>query len=237
MIDGGQRSILPSPVIASRTSHFHAHVERDTGETYFGRPLLGRASEKWSMHISRRVNGADGLFAGVAVAAIDLDYLKRFYQSVSLGMESVIQLIGADGIVRVRSSDAGITAGHDASGMRWFQEIRNGRQLGTYLEASPLDQVRRIVSYRVVEGRPLIVTVGIAESDVADRVRSIARDYYLGAGGITLLSATMLHPRLMLRRQRDRTELEQSEQRLPQRIEQALSLTSLRAYFSASVER
>jgi len=207
----------PSPVISlSDRPHFRVHLDRDTGEPFIGKPLLGRVSQRWSMHVSRRVNGADGSFAGVAVAAIDLDYLKRFYQSVSLGMDSVIQLIGADGIVRVHSSGAGITAGQDASGMKLFQEIRGGKQLGTHPEASPIDQVRRVVSYRVVEGRPLVVTVGIAESDVADRVRSISQHYYLGAGVITLLLAAMLaSAAVMLRRQRRiAQELEQSEQRL-----------------------
>ena len=207
----------PSPVISlSDRPHFRAHLDRDTGEPFIGKPLLGRVSQRWSMHVSRRVNGADGAFAGVAVAAIDLDYLKRFYQSVSLGMDSVIQLIGADGIVRVHSSGAGITAGQDASGMKLFQEIRDGKQLGTHPEASPMDQVRRVVSYRVVEGRPLIVTVGIAESEVTDRGRSIAQHYFLGAGGITLLLAAMLASAgVMVRRQRRiAQELEQSEQRL-----------------------
>jgi len=207
----------PAPVInLADRPHFRAHVERDIGEPFFGKPLLGRVSQKWSMHISRRVNGADGSFAGVVVASIDLDYLMRFYRSVSLGKDSVIKLIGSDGIVRVRSGDAGITAGQDASGMRLFQDLRARVRLGTYSEASPFDQVRRIVSYRVVEGRPLIVTVNIAEKEVIDRSRSIARHYYLGAGGITLLLAVMLASAgLMLRRQRRiGRELEQSEQRL-----------------------
>ena len=220
LIDARGNLLVNSPPAAvislADRPHFSVHLERDTGEPYFGKPLLGRVSDKWSMHISRRVNGGDGSFAGVAVAAIDLDYLKRFYQSVSLGRESVIQLIGADGVVRVRSSDSGISAGQDASGMQLFREIREGRQLGTYVEVSPIDQVRRIVSYRVVEGRPLIVTVGMAESDVAGRVRAIARDYYLGAGGITLLIAAMLASAIVLLRRQRRIarELEQSEQRL-----------------------
>jgi len=201
--------------------HFRAHVERDSGRPFLGEPLLGRVSQKWSMHVSRRVNAADGSFAGVVVASIDLDYLRRFYQSVRLGGDGFIELIGNDGIVRVRSSDGGISAGQDASGMKLFEDLRNGFRVGTYSAASPLDQVRRIVSYRAVEGHPLVVTVNIAEKEVLDRVQSITRHYYLGAGGITLLLAVMLASAgLMLRRQRRiGRELEQSEQRLSLALE------------------
>lgn len=100
--------------------------------------------------------------------------------------------------------------------MRLFRELRAGLGLGTYSEASPFDQVRRIVSYRVVEARPLIVTVNIAEREILDRSRALARHYYFGAGGITLLLAVMLASAgLMLRSQRRiGRELAQSEQRL-----------------------
>ena len=183
----------PAPVISlADRPHFRAHVERDSGKPFLGEPLLGRVSQKWSMHVSRRVNAADGSFAGVVVESIDLDYVKRFYQSVSLGKDGVIELIGNDGIVRVRSSDDGISAGQDASGMKLFQDLRDGSRLGTYSAVSPIDQVRRIVSYRVVEGHPLVVTVNMAEKVVLERVQPIARHYYLGAGGMTLLLAVML---------------------------------------------
>ena len=207
----------PAPVInLADRPHFRAHVERDTGKPFLGKPLLGRVSQKWSMHLSRRVNAADGSFAGVVVASIDLDYLKHFYQSVSLGKDGVIELIGNDGIVRVRSGDEGITAGQDASGMKLFQDLRDGSRLGTYSAVSPIDQVRRIVRYRAVEGHPLVVTVNIAEKEVLDRVQPIARHYYLGAGGMTLLLAVMLAlTDLMVNRQRRLgRELVESEQRL-----------------------
>ena len=206
-----------APVISlADRPHFRAHVERDSGKPFLGEPLLGRVSQKWSMHVSRRVNTAAGSFAGVVVASIDLDYLKRFYQSVSLGKDGIIELIGNDGIVRVRSSDEGISAGQDASGMKLFQDLRDGSRLGTYSAVSPIDQVRRIVSYRVVEGHPLVVTVNISEKEVLGRVQPIARHYYLGAGGMTLLLAVMLAlTSLMVNRQRRiGRELVESEQRL-----------------------
>lgn len=207
----------PAAVISlADRPHFRAHVESDSGKPFFGNPLLGRVSQKWSMHVSRRVNAADGSFAGVAVASLDLDYLKRFYRSVSLDKEGMIQLIGNDGIVRVRSSDEGITAGQDASRMQLFREIRNGSRLGTYRAASPADGVRRIVSYRVLDGYPLIVAVSVGEEEALKDAQATTRIYYLGASGITLLLTVMLVATgLMMRRQRRiGKELEQSEQRL-----------------------
>jgi diguanylate cyclase (GGDEF)-like protein/PAS domain S-box-containing protein len=208
---------MPTPVVSvADLPHFRAHVDADSGKPFFGQPLLGRVSKRWSMHLSRRVNAPDGSFAGVVTAAISLDYLKRFYQSVSLGKSGVIQLIGDDGIVRVRSSDDGTSAGQNVSGAKLFRDFRAGHRRGTYNESSPLDAERSIVSYRAVEGQPLVVAVSIGEKAVLDQAQAIARNYYLGAGGITLLLAVMFTSTgLMVQRQRRiARELIESEHRL-----------------------
>ena len=83
----------------------------------------------------------------------------------------MIQLIGNDGIVRVRSSDGGITAGQDASRMQLFRELRNGSRLGTYRESSPARQTRSILSYRVRRGHPLIVRSASARRRCSRRRR------------------------------------------------------------------
>ena len=58
--------------------------------------------------------------------------------------------------------------------MKLFQDLRDGSRLGTYSAAASVDQVQRIVSYRSVEGHPLVVTVSIGEKEVLEHVRVIA---------------------------------------------------------------
>ncbi len=69
--------------------HFRAHIERDSGALFVGPPQIGRVSGRWSVNVSRRVNHADGSFAGVVIAGIDVEYFNRFYKEVDLGAQDV----------------------------------------------------------------------------------------------------------------------------------------------------
>ena len=86
----------------SDRDHFKVHVAADTGELFISKPLLGRASGKWSIQLSRRISRADGQFAGVAVLSIDPGYFTHFYGELNLGPKGLHALYGLDGIARAR---------------------------------------------------------------------------------------------------------------------------------------
>ncbi len=95
-------STLPlSPGVSiADLAHFRAHVERDSGELFINKPVLGRVSGKWSFHLSRRINRPDGAFGGVAIVAVDLSYWSRLLQEGNFGEASAIALVGQDGVAR-----------------------------------------------------------------------------------------------------------------------------------------
>src|SRR5450432_1233214 len=99
-------SNLPSfqPVNLAYREHFQVHVNQDSGLLFISKPVLGKASGKWSLNISRRVNKPDGSFGGVIVISVDPYYFSSFYKQVDLGAKGLISLVGRDGIVRARQS-------------------------------------------------------------------------------------------------------------------------------------
>ena len=89
----------------SDREHFKVHQAADTQALYVSQVVLGRASGKWSMQLTRRINKPDGSFAGVAVVSVNTDYFTRFYDELRLPEKSVAALAGLDGEIRLMQQD------------------------------------------------------------------------------------------------------------------------------------
>ena len=101
----------PKPVDPSDREHFRVHIEKDTNTLFISKPIMGRASGKWSIQMSRRINKPDGSFGGVVVISVDPFYFSDFYSGVDLGVGGVGSLLGLDGFVRARRAGADKTGG------------------------------------------------------------------------------------------------------------------------------
>ncbi len=158
----------PGPIDLSDREHFRVHVADDSGKLFIGKPVVGRVSNKWSIQLSRRLNGPDGSFAGVLVFSLDPSYLTRLYQDVDVGESGFILLAGLDGVVRAYAGKGGLggvglgTSLADTGVMRQA----NSAPISTSVGPSAVDGVERIVGYRLVRGYPLVVMVGYGLSDV-----------------------------------------------------------------------
>lgn len=171
------------PFVAADVSdreHFFVHKNYDNKELFISKPLLGKASGKWSIQMTRRINKPDGSFGGVAVVSVDPFYFTDFYKQINLGKNAVVSLIGNDGIVRARQMEDHTELGQDLTGSP-LMKLLEQHDAGSYITNSAIDGVKRIYSYRTVSGYPFVVVVGIGEKEVlADLNQQILRDCLLG---------------------------------------------------------
>ena len=89
-----------APLDLSDREHFQAHVNTKSDELFIGKPVMGRATGKWSLQLTRKLRKADGSFGGVIVASIDPAFVEKFYHSINLGPQDGITLRGLDGVIR-----------------------------------------------------------------------------------------------------------------------------------------
>ena len=146
--------------------HFEYHRMADRWELFIGKQFVGRVSGKASIHLSRRLNNADGDFAGVVIAAIDPLFFTRFYQDMELPPDTVVRVVGLDGWVRAsRDPDEPKTSPNLRKvGVLFKYREQNGN--GHYTSIGAVSGKIRFFSYRSMSDYPLIVQVGI-DSQVA----------------------------------------------------------------------
>jgi two-component system, NarL family, sensor histidine kinase BarA len=173
----------------------HFLVQRDHPGTglFVSKPVMGRVSQKWSIQLTRRIDGPGGRFAGVVVVSMDPFYFTRLYESAHVGPHSVIALIGDDGIVRARQSGSKNQIGLNVAGSPLFAQML-ARDDGVMQRASTLDGRERIFAFRRIGNYPLHVVVGIDTADllaaydpIRDKMIQQALLVTLAIGGFTVL--------------------------------------------------
>jgi diguanylate cyclase (GGDEF)-like protein len=153
------------PIDLGDREHFRFHVNRDADELFISKPLVGRASGKWSVQFTRRFLNRDGSFAGVVVASLDPAHLTEFYNKIDLGADVGISLVGADGIVRATGGSAdGYSLGFDLSGREIARRMATSAN-ASFEDADPSSGQTRIITIRKVRGHPLWVSVSTSEQD------------------------------------------------------------------------
>lgn len=188
---------------------FKVHEERADAGLYislpYASPLLGGAE---SIALSRRLFNPDGSFAGVVLGELSLAYFREQFLALAFGEQAAIALLRQDGRLIVRDPPIAGDAGQDVSGSPNVQRFQRERQ-GNFTGVAGLDGVERLFSFTHIEGFPLILSVGMATSEVMRSWRSktliLAPATLMLAGAVGALA--FLFERELGRRRRAEAEL------------------------------
>jgi diguanylate cyclase (GGDEF)-like protein len=161
---------------------FRVHVDSAADELYISKPTMGLLSGKPSIQLTRRISTPDGSFSGVIGASLDIVELERIYNSIDIGHAGIIALVGFDGTIRARSGRdpaAKEYVGQSVSGRTMFGQFRQSPAGSFWNTRNPttFEGIKRLISYRVVDGLPLLATVGLAEADIFEQAILTTRKY------------------------------------------------------------
>ena len=151
---------------AMEDMHLEHHREHFDGGPFLGPPMRDPADGSWTMGVSRRFERADGGFGGVAVAIIDCDLFGAFYATFDKGAHGTIVLANQDGMLLVREPPTPGVVGRNVRGSGFFRAYRERGPVGVSEGVSALDGEMRWISFRKVEGYPLVVFVALSEADI-----------------------------------------------------------------------
>ena len=147
----------------SGRDYFRAHREDPSDVLFIGAPFGVQPDQSPSIAISRRVSNPDGSLAGVVVGSLRLAYFRDLFSRLNLGPHGSIALLRRDGMVLIRlpfnPDDIGRTLPPDAP----FFRAPDGGQVD---DIDPTDRLRRRFLIQPVGDFPLMVQVGLADTDI-----------------------------------------------------------------------
>ncbi len=156
---------------------FVAHRDSPGLGLLVGRPVRTTGSESFALTLSRRIERADGSFAGVVIAAMDLSFLRTLFDSLHLGRQDAVALTSADGSLVMRRPFDVADIGRDVRGYGVFQQALHAAA-GTQIVTGKVDGTSRLYAFRRVAGLPLILFVGVSAEQIdaalVDKVSAVA---------------------------------------------------------------
>jgi PAS domain S-box-containing protein len=171
--------------------YFKFHRDHSDHGLHVGHPVQSKATGHWIIPVSRRIDHADGTFAGIIRMAVSLDSWRRFYQVFDIGESGTITVYLADGTLLVRRPEAPNEIGEDFSSTPLFRAWLPDTPEGSYIGPSPHDGIVRLVSYRRVEGYPLVLAVCLTRDEVLAEWRTGAWGHFAADAVLAALLAAL----------------------------------------------
>ena len=161
-------TLKPTPRSFADRDFFLAHKNATQAGLFISRPfkIQCNCEQVWRIAFSRRVIGADGEFAGVAVATMRLAYFDQLFNSLTIGNSSSVNLLNDHGILLAQQPLLERDMiNKDLSDFPNFKRIvRDGS--GSFRAVSGITGKERLYTFSNVGELPLIVVVVLSSEDV-----------------------------------------------------------------------
>jgi signal transduction histidine kinase/DNA-binding NarL/FixJ family response regulator len=193
---------------ASR-DYFREAIKGPLDVAFIGQ-AFGSNGDNTAISVSRRIDNADGTFAGVVVIGLKLDYFHDLLKGLGLGPHVVATVVQPDGIILARLPYDRSEVGRVIDVSEPYRTfVRSGET--TITTVDPTDHLQRHFVYRRVGNLPLVVSIGIATGEFyADGLPSLWL-ILLSFGTLSLLIASLSVILSLERRKREAAELKSSE--------------------------
>ena len=142
---------------------FRHHATSPERKWFFGPIIRDPLGSDWVLTLSRRVNRADGNFAGVVQVSIPPRYFANFFGRIDLGSQGSIAIFSAaDGKILSRYPYVERVIGIPWAPSRWMLE---GSPYGSRSYMSPIDNVARLAGYQRNHIYPVVILTAVGQDE------------------------------------------------------------------------
>jgi diguanylate cyclase (GGDEF)-like protein/PAS domain S-box-containing protein len=160
------RQFPADPAVNFSDRNFFATLQKGgTSQSVISRSFFEPGTGKVSFAIARRIEDKAGIFQGVAMATIEVDYFKEFYRALGYAEHVAFGIYKHDGSILVRYPMVDADVGRAIPANAPILQLSPVQPVGTYRAISTYDYFHRVVAYRKVEKPELLLWVTVTEED------------------------------------------------------------------------
>ena len=179
------RPTQPENLNNANREYFVFHRTHEERGPHIGLPVKSRTTGRLLLPISRRINHADGSFAGVALATIHLDFFSKFYESLDIGKAGAVALVHENGTMMTRRPYSDDAPGRNMLGTELFRTYTAEGPMGMAYFKSAQDGVTRLNSFQRLDNYPLFVAAALSKDEI---LANWWRETLWHSGGIAVLT-------------------------------------------------
>jgi two-component system, NarL family, sensor histidine kinase BarA len=172
----------------SDREHFKIHKDRYGYPLYLSQVVFGRASKKWSIQLTRRLENPDGSFNGVSVVSFDPTYFVNFHRKIDLGRNGFTAFLDLNGVVRTLRAGSFSTIEGLPEPLTLPPSVLTEAH-GSFISDQLYDGVRRIYAFERLSNQPLMVLVGMDLKEVLAEHQAHRKIYLVLAIGLSSVIA------------------------------------------------
>ncbi|MDB5756721.1 MAG: diguanylate cyclase [Burkholderia sp.] len=144
----------------ANSDYFNAHAANPSKELVISKPGRRILSDRDVIILSRRLDAADGTFAGVMVVAVEPSYLASFVDETQIGKDDFISIRRSDGAFFVAKTMEGVR--DSGPNFRGNPQFSNNGGIRLTSASHYVDGKERIVAWHAAKSYPVVSVVGLS---------------------------------------------------------------------------
>jgi diguanylate cyclase (GGDEF)-like protein/PAS domain S-box-containing protein len=181
-----------APINLSDRDYFIETRDRPNSILYVSSVLQNRVSGQPNIFFAKRINGPDGEFLGLVLAAVKPSYFQHIYRSIVASRQQAFALLRDDGLALVRYPDLDhLTGRRLPATSQWYRVVRDGG--GHFESIGGFDGIPRLMSVRPLKDLPLVVNVGVPKSAALASWRYRTTTILLGTAFALICSLLLIY--------------------------------------------